>query len=143
VKYTGTSTLTSGATSSLDPVALLFFPLRMPRAVSYLMSSEFSDTRLTPLAFDFTAGDVGYIPITNSHYIENTGTVDLIVLEVLQAPKFTDISVAQWLALTPTQVVVDTLHLPLSVIQNLPKEKTYLKPGNTNLTALAGNGTAY
>ncbi|KAG0645903.1 Oxalate decarboxylase [Hyphodiscus hymeniophilus] len=94
--------------------------------------------------FDYTAGDVGYIPVSQSHYIENTGTEDVIFLEVLQQPKFTDISVAQWLALTPKQVVKDTLHLPDSVLDNLPKTKTYLKVGNQNLTALAGNpnGTA-
>ena len=89
--------------------------------------------------FDFTAGDVGYIPACNSHYIENTGTEDVIFLEVLQAPKFTDISVAQWLALTPKQVVIDTLHLPNDTIAGLPKEKTYIKTGNKNLTALAAD----
>jgi oxalate decarboxylase family bicupin protein len=94
--------------------------------------------------FDYTEGDVGYIPVVDAHYIENTDTEDLIVLEVLKQAKFTDISVAQWLALTPRQIVEDTLHLPAETLDNLPKQKTYLKPGNTNLTALAGapNGTA-
>lgn len=93
--------------------------------------------------FDYTAGDVGYIPAASSHYIENTGTEDVVFLEVLQAPKFTDISVAQWLALTPSQIVKDTLGLPDDAIAGLPKQKTYIKPGNTNLTALAGGGSAY
>lgn len=94
--------------------------------------------------FDYTAGDVGYIPVAQSHYIENTGTEDVIFLEVLQQPKFTDISVAQWLALTPKQVVKDTLNLPDSTLDNLPKVKQYIKTGNTNMTALASdpNGTA-
>ncbi|KAH7350878.1 RmlC-like cupin domain-containing protein [Rhexocercosporidium sp. MPI-PUGE-AT-0058] len=94
--------------------------------------------------FDYTAGDVGYIPASNSHYIENTGTDDVIFLEVLKQQVFSDISVAQWLALTPKQVVKDHLHLPDSVLDNLPTQKTYLKQGNRNLTALAGspNGTA-
>ncbi|KAK3938023.1 RmlC-like cupin domain-containing protein [Diplogelasinospora grovesii] len=93
--------------------------------------------------FDFTAGGVGYIPAANSHYVENTGTEDLVFLEVLQAPKFSDVSVAQWLALTPKQVVKDHLNLPDSVIDNLPKEKPLIVTGNTNLTALAGNGSAF
>ena len=94
--------------------------------------------------FDYTAGDVGYIPASNSHYIENTGTEDVIFLEVLKQDKFTGISVAQWLALTPRQVVKDTLGLPDSTLDKLPRQKTYLKPGDRNLTALAGNpnGTA-
>ncbi|KAK0728869.1 RmlC-like cupin domain-containing protein [Lasiosphaeria miniovina] len=93
--------------------------------------------------FDYTAGGVGYVPAGSSHYIENTGDEDLIVLEVLQAPKFSDISVAQWLALTPKQVIKDHLHLPDSVIDALPKEKPIIVPGNKNLTALAGGGRAF
>ncbi|PQE17262.1 oxalate decarboxylase family bicupin protein [Rutstroemia sp. NJR-2017a BVV2] len=89
--------------------------------------------------FDFTAGDVGYIPASNTHYIENTGTEDVVFLEVLQQPVFSDISVAQWLALTPRQVIKDTLGLPDSTLDALPKEKTYLKTGNANLTALASD----
>jgi len=94
--------------------------------------------------FDYTTGDVGYIPASNSHYIENTGTEDVIFRDVLKQPVFTDISVAQWLALTPKQVVQDTLHLSDETLDNLPKQKTYLKPGNRNLTELAANpnGTA-
>lgn len=97
--------------------------------------------------FDYTAGDVGYVPAvptSNSHYIENTGTEYVIFLEVLKQPVFTDISVAQGLALAPKQVVQDTLHLPDETLDNLPKHKTYLKPGNRNLTVLAANpnGTA-
>lgn len=63
---------------------------------------------------------------------------------MLKQGRFTDISVAQWLALTPRQVVQDTLHLPDETLDHLPKEKTYLKPGNRNMTALASdpNGTA-
>ena len=54
--------------------------------------------------FDYGPGDVGYIPQTFSHYIENTGTEDVVLLEMLKAPKFTDISASQWLGLTPRQV---------------------------------------
>ncbi|APA12215.1 hypothetical protein SS1G_10796 [Sclerotinia sclerotiorum 1980 UF-70] len=89
--------------------------------------------------FDYTAGDVGYIPASNSHYIENTGTEDVVFLEVLQQPVFSDISVAQWLALTPRQVVKDTLGLPDDVIDSLPHEKTLIKVGNRNMTALAAD----
>ena len=39
--------------------------------------------------FDFAAGDVGYVPFADTHYVENTGDVDVVYLEVLQAPKFT------------------------------------------------------
>ncbi|KAL6407277.1 oxalate decarboxylase [Ilyonectria robusta] len=87
--------------------------------------------------FDFTAGGVGYIPVGNSHYVENTGTEDLIFLEVLQASKFSDVSVAQWLALTPKQVVKDHLGFSDELIDSLPKEKEFIKTGDVNLTAFA------
>jgi oxalate decarboxylase family bicupin protein len=43
----------------------------------------------TATTFDYRAGDVGYFPQSNSHYVENTGDEDLLFLEVLQADKFT------------------------------------------------------
>ncbi|KAG0154621.1 hypothetical protein PDIDSM_189 [Penicillium digitatum] len=61
--------------------------------------------------FDFAAGDVGYFPKSNSHYVENTGDEDLVFLEVLQAPEFSDIALGQWIASTPKQIVADTLNL--------------------------------
>jgi oxalate decarboxylase/phosphoglucose isomerase-like protein (cupin superfamily) len=64
----------------------------------------------------------------------------LIFLEVLQAPKFSDISVAQWLALTPKQIVKDHLHVSDEFLDSLPKEKQYIKPGNIDLTAVPFKG---
>ena len=84
--------------------------------------------------FDFQAGDVGYVPAVDSHYVENVGTEDVVYMEILQAPKYTDISVGQWLGLTPPQVVADTLHLPQSLISRLTKVKQYIVPGNKNLS---------
>lgn len=48
--------------------------------------------------FDFNPGDVGYVPQACSHYIQNIGTEDVILLEVLKQKKFTDISAGQWYA---------------------------------------------
>ncbi|KAF2155088.1 oxalate decarboxylase, secreted [Myriangium duriaei CBS 260.36] len=84
--------------------------------------------------FDFQAGDVGYVPVPDAHYIENTGDVDLIYLEVLQAPVFNDVSVAQWLGLTPGQIVQDHLGFSQDTLNRLPKIKPYILPGSTNMT---------
>lgn len=89
--------------------------------------------------FDFSAGDISYVPATASHFIENTGTEDVVFLEVLQAPRFTDISVNQWLKLTPKQIVKDTLHVPDSFLDRLPSHKQYVVQGDTNLTALSSD----
>lgn len=50
--------------------------------------------------FDFQAGDVGYIPGPDGHYIENIGTEPLHLLEILITSEFSDLSMGQWLALT-------------------------------------------
>jgi oxalate decarboxylase family bicupin protein len=85
--------------------------------------------------FDFQEGDVGYVPVSSSHYVENTGSTPVVYMEILQAPRYIDISAAQWLGLTPSKVVRETLNLPQSFIDTLPKTKRYIVPGNTNLTS--------
>lgn len=84
--------------------------------------------------FDFQEGDVGYVPVASSHYVENTGNETVVYMEVLQAPKYTDISVGQWLGLTPAQVVKDTLKVDQSFIDKLPKTHQYIVHGNANLS---------
>lgn len=73
--------------------------------------------------FDFQAGDVGYVPFAYGHYIENLGDMPLKFLEMFRNPLFEDISAAQWMANTPPQVGADTLNLPRSMVEALPKDK--------------------
>jgi oxalate decarboxylase len=79
--------------------------------------------------FDFHAGDVGYVPFAYGHYIENLGTEPLVFLEMFRNPRFEDISAAQWMANTPAQVSADTLNVPRSMIEALPREKYSILPG--------------
>ncbi|AUH43874.1 oxalate decarboxylase family bicupin [Streptomyces sp. CMB-StM0423] len=73
--------------------------------------------------FDFRAGDVGYVPFAMGHYIENTGDTPLRLLEMFQAPRFEDVSLAQWMALTPGELVRHHLNLNDKVMASLRKEK--------------------
>ncbi|KAF2193745.1 Bicupin, oxalate decarboxylase/oxidase [Zopfia rhizophila CBS 207.26] len=84
--------------------------------------------------FDFTAGDVGYVPVPNAHYLENTGSEPLVFLEVLQASTYSDISVNQWLGLTPKQITKDHLNVDDQFLDTLPKTKPFIVPGNPNMT---------
>jgi oxalate decarboxylase family bicupin protein len=84
--------------------------------------------------FDFSAGDVGYVPVPNAHYLENTGNETLIYLEVLQSTQYSDISVNQWLGLTPKQIVKDHTGFSDEFIDQLPKEKEFVVQGNPDLT---------
>jgi oxalate decarboxylase len=55
--------------------------------------------------FDYQAGDVGYVPFAMGHYVENTGDETLTFLEMFRSNRFADVSLAQWLALTPPELV--------------------------------------
>lgn len=56
------------------------------------------------------------------------------IAEVLQAPIYNDISVAQWLGLTPKQVVKDHLGFSDETLERLPQVKPYILPGDPDLS---------
>lgn len=80
--------------------------------------------------FDYHAGDCGYIPKSMTHYVENIGKDDVIFIEVLQADHFSDISLGQWVGLTPHQIVQDTLNLTNATVSQFKKEKQYIVQGD-------------
>lgn len=61
--------------------------------------------------FDFQAGDVGYVPFAMGHYILNTGNEPLRFLEMFRSSRYADVSLNQWLALTPPELVKAHLNL--------------------------------
>ncbi|THG93743.1 hypothetical protein EW026_g7578 [Hermanssonia centrifuga] len=73
--------------------------------------------------FNYQPGDVSYIPASYGHYVENIGNTTLVFLEIYNAPIIQDISLTQWLALTPPAMVQATLNLPQSIVDNLNKTK--------------------
>lgn len=79
--------------------------------------------------YDFFAGDVAYIPPSFGHYIENIGDEPLKLLEVLKTSVFQDISLKQWLALTPHELVKAHLGFDLKFIDSFPKEKGVIVTG--------------
>ncbi len=77
---------------------------------------------------DFQEGDVGYVPISNPHYIENTGDADLVFLEMFKAREYQDISLAEWLAHTPQLLVNEHLQLGTQVLNKIPKQEMVITP---------------
>jgi oxalate decarboxylase len=73
--------------------------------------------------FDYRAGDVGYVPFAFGHYIQNTGSETLWFLEMFKSDRFTDISLNQWMALTPRDLIRDNLHVGAELLDALHKEK--------------------
>jgi oxalate decarboxylase len=73
--------------------------------------------------FDFRAGDVGYVPFAMGHYIENTGRGPLRFLEVFKSDRFADVSLNQWMALTPPELVQAHLNLDARMMAALNVDK--------------------
>ena len=78
--------------------------------------------------FDFMAGDVGYVPFAMGHYIENTGSMSLRFLEVFKSNYYADVSLNQWLALTPPELVRAHLKLDPQTLAAFHKEKFPVVP---------------
>jgi oxalate decarboxylase len=78
--------------------------------------------------FDFQGGDVGYIKMSRPHYIENTGTEDLLFLEVFPIPTYQDISATEWLAHTPMRLVDEHLKTGEDFLKKLSKQETIITP---------------
>ncbi|KAF8628828.1 hypothetical protein AX17_005889 [Amanita inopinata Kibby_2008] len=76
--------------------------------------------------YDFCPGDIAYIPPSFGHYIENTGNTTVKLLEVLKSGTFQDISLTQWLALTPPELVKAHLGFSDELIRGLSKVKQVL-----------------
>ena len=78
--------------------------------------------------FDFMAGDVGYVPFAMGHYIENIGSTPLRFLEVFKSNYYADVSLNQWLALTPPELVRAHLKLDQQTLAAFHKEKFPVVP---------------
>jgi oxalate decarboxylase len=73
--------------------------------------------------FDYQAGDVGYVPFAMGHYVENTGDETLRFLEMFPSAYFADVSLNQWMALTPPELVQQHLNLDQQTLAVLRKNK--------------------
>ena len=78
--------------------------------------------------FDFMAGDVGFVPFAMGHYVENTGTTPLRFLEIFKSDYYADVSLNQWMALTPPELVNAHLKLGPQFMASLRKNKVPVVP---------------
>src|SRR6184192_2410324 len=75
------------------------------------------------------SGDVGYVEKTLLHYIENTGDTDLIFLEMFKSSFYQDLSLSEWLAHTPPELVMAHLHIDRATLDAIPKDEVVIMPG--------------
>jgi oxalate decarboxylase len=80
----------------------------------------------TANTFDYQAGDVGYIPRPMGHYIENTGNSRLRFLEMFRSDRYADISLEQWMALTPPELIRAHLEVDQRFVAGLTKTKQFI-----------------
>lgn len=73
--------------------------------------------------FDYQAGDVGYAPFAMGHYVQNTGDTPLRFLEIFKDDHYADVSLNQWLALVPDELVREHLDVGDEFMQTLCKVK--------------------
>ncbi|RED58088.1 oxalate decarboxylase family bicupin [Cohnella lupini] len=77
----------------------------------------------TARTFDYRAGDVGYVPFAFGHYVQNTGNTSVWFLEMFKSNRFADVSLNQWMALTPYPLVANNLHVGPELMGALRKQK--------------------
>lgn len=86
--------------------------------------------------YNVRAGDVGYVPFAFGHYIQNTGTQPIWFLEMFRSDRFVDVSLNQWLALTPRELTASNLHVGPELLDALnPVKQPVVKfppPDNGN-----------
>jgi oxalate decarboxylase len=78
---------------------------------------------------DFQEGDVGYVEKTLLHYIENTGNTDLIFLEMFKSGFYQDLSLSEWLAHTPPELVMAHLNIDRATLDAIPRDELVVVPG--------------
>ena len=122
------ATAIAGALVEVDPGGMRELHWH-PNADEWLYVIE-GEARMTVFAaagnartFDYQAGDVGYVPFAMGHYIENTGDGPLRFLEMFRSDRFADLSLNQWMALTPPELVQHHLNLDGRTMRALSKKK--------------------
>jgi oxalate decarboxylase len=73
--------------------------------------------------FNYQAGDVGAVPHGMAHYVENLGDEPLRFLEMFRSDHFMDVSLNQWMGLTPPELVQAHLNLDGRTMAALRKDK--------------------
>jgi oxalate decarboxylase len=77
---------------------------------------------------DFRPGDLGYVKKGLGHYVQNVGDTDLVFLEIFKTDRFAEVSLAQWLACTPPEMVAAHLNMDPALIAQFSKDRPDIVP---------------
>ncbi|WP_027386303.1 cupin domain-containing protein [Chryseobacterium gregarium] len=82
----------------------------------------------TCITEQFSAGDVGYVPMGAGHYIKNTGDTVCKILIGFNSGVYESIDLSEWLAGNPKDVVVTNFKLAAGEIEKFPSKKVFIQP---------------
>lgn len=77
---------------------------------------------------DFNPGDIGVVKKSLGHYVQNTGTTDLVFMEIFKDAHYQEVSLAQWLAGTPPDLLQSHLNMDPKLLQKFRTPRV-LVPG--------------
>jgi oxalate decarboxylase len=77
---------------------------------------------------DFRAGDIGLVQRSVGHYVVNTGTTDLQFLAVFKTAQYAEVSLSDWLAHTPPQLVAQHLNIDPAILARFGKDDPGILP---------------
>lgn len=66
---------------------------------------------------------MGYVPFAMGHSIQNTGRETLRFLKLFRSDHSADVSLKQWMALTPRELVQAHLRLGKAALASLSRQK--------------------
>jgi oxalate decarboxylase len=81
------------------------------------------------LTMDFNPGDIGYVPRNYGHYVENVGDTDLQFFAVFRTPQYQEVSLSDWLAHSPPQMVAEHLNVDPAMVPHWPGSDVFIMPG--------------
>ena len=71
----------------------------------------------------------GYAGKSLLDYIENTGDTDLIFLEMFKSSFYQDMSLSEWFAHTPPELVMAHPNIDKATLDTIPKDELVIVPG--------------
>ncbi len=66
---------------------------------------------------DFHPGDIGVVKKSLGHYIQNTGSDDLVFMEIFKDSQYQEVSLSQWLAGTPPDLLASHLNMDPKLLE--------------------------
>ena len=77
---------------------------------------------------DFHPGDIAVVKRNQGHFIQNTGTTDVMFLALFKTAEYQEISLSDWLTHTPPALVAQHLNIDPAVLKQFPQDAPGIVP---------------